>query len=252
MIPGVGAPLLRMGKAAQATFRKDLLMLRRVATSVALSAALVLGASASAMAHHAEPDDTLKGNVKSCAGIVDGSYWEKSANVPHKIPHPWWTVSFSKDNKSLSVTLTDAAKNANAVLAVLVKGGQNTNLFLGAPGEDLLDLFAPVNKHNNKHPEISNYTICKVKPPVEEPPEEEPPAEEPPAEEPPAEEPPAEQPPTDEPEPDETPVPVPTAVPAGNGSSNGSPFGMVALLAALGSAFAAAAVTLRRRLGNDG
>src|SRR5690606_10337147 len=157
---------------------------------------------------------------------------------------------------------TDAAKNANAVLAGLVKGGQNTNLFLGAPGEDLLDLFAPVNKHNNKHPEISNYTICKAKPPAEEPPEEEAPAEAPPAEAPPAEARRAGGAPdagalaaprrTHGREPDETRVAVATAVPAGNGSSNGRPFGMVALLAPLGSAFAAAAVTLRRRLGNDG
>jgi hypothetical protein len=231
-------------------------MLRRLATSVALTAALVLGASASASAHHAEPDDTLEGNVKTCAGIVEGSYWEKSADVPKKITHPWWTVSISRDKKSLSVTLTDAAKDAGAVLAVLVKGGPDTNLFVGEPGQDLLDLFAPVNR-SGKHADISNYTICKVKPPEEppgeEPPGEEPPDEEPPGEEePPAEEPPAEEPPVDEPESDETPVPVPTAVPAGSGTASGSGTpAVMGLLAALAGALAAGTVIVRRRLGHE-
>lgn len=235
-------------------------MLRRMATSVAAAITLVLSASLPALANHAEPDATLDGNVKSCVGIVEGAYWEKSADVPHKIWHSWWTVTLSSDIKSLDVKLTADGIAANAQLAVLVKGGPNTNLFLGEPGEDLLGLFAPVNS-SGKHPEISNYTICKLKrttPPTEEPPTEEPPTEEPPTEEPPTQAPPTEAPPTQtppggdaEPTPtptaSKTPVPVPTSVPAGM-SGSGTWFALT-VLGGLGIAvLAAGAAVLRRRL----
>lgn len=196
-------------------------MLRRMATSVAAATALVLSVSLPALADHAEPDQILDRNVNSCAGLVDGAYWEKSADVPKEIWHPWWTVTIASDRSSLDVKLTPDGVSANAQLAVLVKGGKQTNLFLGGPGEDLLGLFAPVNK-SGKHADISNYTICKVKPkapPSEPPPSEEPPSEEPPTEEPPAEAPPSKAPPAGGGEPtptaSKTPVPVPTSVPAG-------------------------------------
>ena len=229
-------------------------MLRRMATSVAAAITLVLSASLPALANHAEPDATLDGNVKSCVGIVDGAYWEKSADVPHKIWHSWWTVTISSDKRSLDVKLTADGISANAQLAVLVKGGNNTNLFLGEPGEDLLGLFAPVR--SGQHPEISNYTICKVKrttPPTEEPPTEEPPTEEPPTEEPPTQGPPTEAPPGDGAEPtptptaSKTPVPVPTSVPAGM-SGPGTGFALPILGGLVIAILAAGAAVLGRRL----
>jgi hypothetical protein len=233
-------------------------MLRRMATSVAAATALVLSVSLPALADHAEPDKTLDGNVKSCVGLVDGAYWEKSADVPKKIQHPWWTVTIASDRSSLDVKLTSDGVSANAQLAVLVKGGDETNLFLGEPGEDLLGLFAPVNESGN-HADISNYTICKVKPKA--PPSEPPPSEEPPTEEPPTEAPPTEAPPTEpqatetppagggEPTPtaSKTPVPVPTSVPAGlNGQAAGPGAGIVtALVVAI---LAAGTTVVGRRL----
>jgi hypothetical protein len=227
-------------------------MLRRMATSVAAAITLVLSASLPALANHAEPDATLDGNVKSCVGIVDGAYWEKSADVPHKIQHSWWTVTISSDKTSLDVKLTSDGISANAQLAVLVKGGNETNLFLGEPGEDLLGIVAPVNS-SGEHPAISDYTICKVKRTT--PPTEEPPTEEPPTEEPPTEAPPTETPPGDEGEPTPTltptaskaPVPVPTSVPAGmTGPGNGFAFTILGGLVI--AILAAGAAVLGRRL----
>ncbi len=226
-------------------------MLRRMATSVVAAITLVLSASLPALADHAEPDKTLDGIVKSCVGIVPGAYWEKTARVPEKIRHPWWKVTISDDKKSLDVALTSDGISANAQLAVLVNGKKTntTNLFLGEPGEDLLDLFAP--SESGKHSKIKKYTICKVKaktPPDKEPPEEEPPVEEPPEEEPPAEEPPAEEPPVEEtPTAEETPVPVPTSVPAGtSGSDTG--LALLVLGGLVAAVLTAGATILGRRL----
>ena len=221
-------------------------MLRRMATSVVAAITLVLSASLPALANHAEPDATLAGNVKSCDGIVDGAYWEKSADVPELIEHSWWTVVISADNKRLDVTLTPQAVDANAQVAVLVKGGDKTNVFLGEPGESLTALFAPVNASGD-HADISNYTICKVKAGAIVPPDDEEP---PPADE--------ETPPDDdegdgggEPTPtpttSKTPAAVPTSIPAGTAGSGlwpETPLGAVIVIAVL----AAGAAVLGRRL----
>lgn len=220
-------------------------MLRRMATSVAAAITLVLSASLPALANHAEPDATLDGNVNSCVGIVDGAYWEKSADVPELIEHSWWTVAISADSKRLDVTLTPQAVDANAQVAVLVKGGDKTNVFLGEPGTSLTALFAPVNASGD-HADISNYTICKVKGGAIVPPDDE----EPPPDD--------ETPPDDDegegggestptPTPSKTPVAVPTSVPAGTAASGlwfETPLGAVIVIATL----AAGAAVLSRRL----
>jgi len=229
-------------------------MLRRMATSVAAAITLVLSASLPALANHAEPDATLDGNVKSCAGIVDGAYWEKSADVPELIEHSWWTVAISADNKWLDVTLTPQAVEANAQVAVLVKGGDKTNVFLGEPGASLTALFS-VNASGD-HADISNYTICKVKGGAIVPPDdEEPPPDDGEVETPPDDE----EPPPDDgegegggestptPSPSQTPVAVPTSIPAGTGGSGPwfeTPLGAVIVIATL----AAGAAVLGRRL----
>ena len=230
-------------------------MLRRMATSVVAAITLVLSASLPALANHAEPDATLAGNVKSCDGIVDGAYWEKSADVPELIEHSWWTVVISADNKRLDVTLTPQAVDANAQVAVLVKGGDKTNVFLGEPGESLTGLFAPVNASGD-HADISNYTICKVKAGAIVPPDdEEPPPDGGEVETPPDDE---ETPPDDDdgegggvstptPTPSKTPVAVPTSIPAGTSGSGlrfETPLGAVIVIATL----AAGAALLSRRL----
>ena len=227
-------------------------MLRRMATAVAAAITLVLSTSLLAMANHAEPDATLDGDVKSCVGIVEGVYWEDSADVPDSIAHPWWTVAISAGNRSLDVTLTPQGVAANAQLAVLVKGGDKTNVFLGEPGESLTGLFAPVNASGD-HADISNYTICKVKDGVIVPPpeEEEPPpddeVETPPEDE---ETPPDEGKgggePTPTPTASKTPVAVPTSIPAGAAGSDAvsTPLTAVMVIAVL----AAGAALLGRRL----
>ena len=229
-------------------------MLRRMATSVAAAITLVLSASLPALANHAEPDATLDGNVKSCVGIVDGAYWEKSADVPELIEHSWWTVAISADNKWLDVTLTPQAVEANAQVAVLVKGGDKTNVFLGEPGASLTALFS-VNASGD-HADISNYTICKVKGGAIVPPDdEEPPPDGGEVETPPDDE---ETPPDDDegegggestptPTSSKTPVAVPTSIPAGTAVSSPrfeTPLGAMVVIAVL----AAGAAVLGRRL----
>ena len=229
-------------------------MLRRMATSVAAAITLVLSASLPALANHAEPDATLDGNVKSCVDIVDGADWEKSADVPELIEHSWWTVAISADNKWLDVTFTPQAVDANAQVAVLVKGGDKTNVFLGEPGASLTALFAPVNASGD-HADISNYTICKVKGGVIVPPDDEEPPPDGGEETPPDDE---ETPPDDDegegggestptPTASKTPVAVPTSIPAGASGSGlwfETPLGAVIVIAVL----AAGAAVLGRRL----
>ncbi|WP_203416454.1 LPXTG cell wall anchor domain-containing protein [Jiangella ureilytica] len=160
-----------------------------------------------AAADHNEPDQVLDGNVQSCKDIVPGAYWEETdpdATDDDVITHPWFTVTLSEDLLWLDVELTDVGEAVNAQLAVLVKGGNQTNLFLGP---DLTHLFAPVNA-SGKPAEISNYTICKIKPTTPtEPPTEEP--TEPPTEEP-------TEPPTEEPTetPSESPSETPSETPS--------------------------------------
>jgi hypothetical protein len=243
------------------------LKLRRLATAAVAATALVFSAAVPALAHHAEPTDTLPGNVKSCEDLVDGAYWERSANVPNKIRHSWWTVSFSNGhgdrNSSLDVTLTSSAKAQNATIAVLVKGGRNTNLFVGEPGQDLLGLFAPPNR-SGKHPTISNYTICKVKseptpgptgtPEPTDTPEPTNTPEPTDTPEPTNTPEPTDTPePTNTPEPEQTPVPVPTEVPAGTAGAGTGAAGTIGLLAAMTAVAAAGgAVLVRRRFLQDG
>ncbi|WP_116952085.1 LPXTG cell wall anchor domain-containing protein [Jiangella endophytica] len=159
-----------------------------------------------AAADHNEPDQILDGNVKSCEGIVDGDVvWEESADVPDIIHHGWFTVDLSDDNQWLDVVLTSEGENSGIDLAVLVKGGPQTAVYLGP---DLTHLQAPDNASGGPAA-ISNYTICKVhfnEPPTEEPTE--PPTEEP--TEPPTEEP--TEPPTEEPT--ETPSESPSETPS--------------------------------------
>jgi hypothetical protein len=224
-----------------------------MATSVAAAITLVLSASLPALANHAEPDATLDGDVNSCAGIVEGVYWEDSADVPDLIGHPWWIVAISADYKWLDVTLTPQAVDADAQIAVLVKGGDNTNVFLGEPGESLTALFAPVNASGD-HADISSYTICKVKAGAIVPPphDEEPPPgggedETPPDDD---ETPPDDGEgggePTPTPTPSKTPVAIPTSIPAGTADSGPwfeTPLVAVIVIAVL----AAGAAVLGRR-----
>jgi hypothetical protein len=162
-------------------------------------------------------------------------------------------VAVSADYKWLDVTLTPQAVDADAQFAVLVKGGDNTNVFLGEPGESLTALFAPVNASGD-HADISSYTICKVKAGAIVPPphDEEPPPgggedETPPDDD---ETPPDDGEgggePTPTPTPSKTPVAIPTSIPAGTADSGPwfeTPLVAVIVIAVL----AAGAAVLGRR-----
>jgi len=236
-------------------------MLRRLATSLAATSALVLTATVPAFANHADPfesfdaDDVQGGNLKTCDGLVEDVlteagyeaefFWQKSMDVystDDVIDHQWWDVTISEDLKRL--TVDGHSVPDGDFLVVLVKGGPATNMFVGP---ELEDLFAPVNASGD-HAKISNYTICKFK--GEKKDEEETPE--------PTPTPTSTQTTTPEPEPTEpegmgggeptkTPAPVPTAVPAGIGEAGGSSMAPVGFAAAALMLIAGGATLVRRR-----
>jgi hypothetical protein len=117
------------------------------------------------------------------------------------------------------------------IVAVIVKGGNNANVYDEPP---FVDLVAPDEK------EISHVEICggELPPPTDEPTE--PPTDEP------------TEPPTDEPtEPAESPAPVPTEVPAGTNTGGSDSLGLWGLIAGSCAAVAGAAVVARRRFLHD-
>jgi hypothetical protein len=248
-------------------------MLRRLAISLAATSALVLTATAPAFAEHGDPAPlaTLSGNVNSCSdaeeelAALEGfdeidfdahSEWNNSpgsnAEHPNHVEHDWWDASYGDaygdPDSSLDIVLTEEGKAQNAQLLVLVKAGPGgTNAFLSEPGGDLIGLYAPEVPAPDKHPTISNYTVCKVETPPGE--EEEPPGEE---EEPPGEE-------EEEEEEDlgkgggePPPAPVPTAVPAGmSGSDDGGSMAPIGIAAVVLMMLAGGAALLRRRFGHQ-
>ncbi|HEY7224561.1 MAG TPA: hypothetical protein VH561_13370 [Micromonosporaceae bacterium] len=171
------------------------------------------------------------------------------------------SVDVSSDKKSLTVTVGAGF----TVDAIVVKGGQDTDVYFGPfVGPALVTGLVPPINGGDQDPTISHYIICgggtppptttTTEPPTTEPPTTEPPTTEPPTTEPPTTEPPTTEPPTTEPPTTEPPVttttfisPSRTTLPKTGMDVSGS---MLAGMVALGSgliAFGATVLLVLRR-----
>jgi hypothetical protein len=209
-----------------------------VASGAAVTTALAVGLALPAIAQ-SEPE-LFEGNV-TCVeleeeGFIEGLIESIKIDPAADEDNEFFTADLHGDGTG---TLLDVvAKDGFTILAVIIKGGPDSNVYFSPP---FTDLHAP--EVPGGIPEISHYEVC-----IGEEEEETTPPTSPPTSPPTTETPtPTIQPTT----PVETPAPVPTEVPAGSTDGGSSSAGLFGLVLAGGAAAAGVALVVRRRFLHD-
>jgi hypothetical protein len=210
-----------------------------MATVVAATAALALASAAPALADHETPT-TKAGNV-SCEDLGLELLGSK-VDPPVSVDNQFYTATVTEVDGEPAL-LDVVAKPGFVIDAVLVKGSNETNVFVGP---DFSHMFSPDAGQSGKPAAISHYEVCGGEEDETPPPPPPPNGTETPTETP-TEEPTKE--PTPEPTTPVTPKPVPTSVPAGYGDADNGTAGTIGLLAfATALAVGGAALVSRRFL----
>jgi hypothetical protein len=192
-----------------------------LATAAVVTTTLALAVAVPAIAQ-SEPEEVV-GNVH-CDELELEGLTDSFENLMDDVDNEFFTATISDDGKFVTVV----AKEGTVILAVIVKGGPNSNVYTEPPFEDLRAPDVP-----GGIPEISHYEVCIG----EEEEETTPPTTPPPTN---GETTPAET----------TPAEVPTEVPAGVNGDSGSA-GLVGLMIAASAAAAGFVLFARRRALHD-
>jgi hypothetical protein len=193
-----------------------------VATAIVtvLALALTIPAVAQEDPEHFPGPGNIRCDELDLEGLTDAF-----EDLEGDVDNAFFTATVSDDGTSVTVV----AKEGTVILAVIVKGGDDSFIYF----ESFTDMVAPPVGQDNT-PTISHYDVCigveedETTPPTTETP-----------------------PPTMVPTtPVDTPAPVPTEVPAGTNTGSDS-LGLWGLIAGSCAAVAGAAVVVRRRLLHD-
>jgi hypothetical protein len=209
-----------------------------VASGAAITIAAAVAFALPAIAQ-SEPEP-FEGNVTceelEADGFIEGLIEEGGIKVDPAVDEI--NEFFAADVHDGGTLLDVVANEGFVILAVIVKGGEDSNVYFEEP---FVDMHAPVVGQPGNIPEISHYEVC-----IGEEEEETTPPTTPPTM-PPTTETPSVQPTT----PVETPAPVPTEVPAGDTEGNSGSAGLFGLVLAASVAVAGAAMAARRRFLHD-
>jgi hypothetical protein len=193
-----------------------------LATAAALVTALAVASTIPAVAQDEPQLFTGPGNIR-CDELDLEGLTDAFEDLEGDQNNAFFTATVSEDGKSVTVV----AKEGTVILAVIVKGGDDSYIYR----ESFTDMVAPPVGQDNT-PTISHYDVCI--------------GEEEDGE-------------TTSPPPTngngngetKTPAPVPTEVPAGTNAGGSDSLGLWGLIAASSAAVAGAAVVARRRFLND-